>query len=266
MRIFVPEPERWTRVKNDRRLAGISDTAAGTFLAVFAPDVGFLIVSSMMIGAFAAASVLPVLVRGLVGPDKAGLAVTLTSEFFMLVNLGAVVGYLTVMWLAEAIGRRWSYFLIILGSAPFQICLCSRKSRRVRGCCSSPPFTASLPWVVLAHSPFTCRNYFRPAYVPPVKVSVGMLRASSRRSVPSCGRDCWSRRFGAAAFDGLPSALKAIAESLWAIHSNLYDYAAGRPEASAAAAKYDEEFFISTVYETEHPLVRVLPGGERSLV
>ena len=71
----------------------------------------------MMIGAFAAASVLPVLIRGLVGPDNAGLAVTLTSEFFMLANLGAVVGYLTVMWLAEAIGRRRSYFLIILGSA-----------------------------------------------------------------------------------------------------------------------------------------------------
>ena len=33
-----------------------------------------------------------------------------------------------------------------------------------------------------------------------------------------------------------------------------------------AAAKYYDEFFISTVYETEHPLVRVLPGGERSLV
>jgi taurine dioxygenase len=69
-----------------------------------------------------------------------------------------------------------------------------------------------------------------------------------------------------AAYDGLPSALKALAESLWAIHSNLYDYAAMRPEASVAAAKYYEEFFISSVYETEHPLVRVLPGGERSLV
>ena len=69
-----------------------------------------------------------------------------------------------------------------------------------------------------------------------------------------------------AAYDGLPAALKALAESLWAIHSNLYDYAAVRPEASAPAAKYYEDFFISTVYETEHPLVRVLPSGERSLV
>jgi alpha-ketoglutarate-dependent taurine dioxygenase len=83
--------------------------------------------------------------------------------------------------------------------------------------------------------------------------------------IPPCGGDTmWANTV--AAYDGLPAALKALAESLWAIHSNLYDYAALKPEASAAAAKYYEEFFISTVYETEHPLVRVLPGGERSLV
>jgi alpha-ketoglutarate-dependent taurine dioxygenase len=83
--------------------------------------------------------------------------------------------------------------------------------------------------------------------------------------IPPCGGDTmWANTV--AAYDGLPAALKALAESLWAIHSNLYDYAALRPEASAAAAKYYEEFFVSTVYETQHPLVRVLAGGERSLV
>ena len=83
--------------------------------------------------------------------------------------------------------------------------------------------------------------------------------------IPPCGGDAmWANTV--AAYDGLPAALKAFAESLWAIHSNLYDYAALRPEASVAAAKYYDEFFISTVFETEHPLVRVLPGGERSLV
>jgi alpha-ketoglutarate-dependent sulfate ester dioxygenase len=83
--------------------------------------------------------------------------------------------------------------------------------------------------------------------------------------IPFCGGDTmWANTV--AAYDGLPSALKGLADSLWAIHSNLYDYAAVRPEASAAAAKYYGEFFISTVYETEHPLVRVLPSGERSLV
>jgi len=83
--------------------------------------------------------------------------------------------------------------------------------------------------------------------------------------IPPCGGDTmWANTV--AAYDGLPAALKTLAESLWAIHSNLYDYAALKPEASVAAAKHYEEFFISTVYETEHPLVRVLPSGERSLV
>jgi len=83
--------------------------------------------------------------------------------------------------------------------------------------------------------------------------------------IPPCGGDTmWANTV--AAYDGLPAALKVLAESLWATHSNLYDYAAVKPEASAAAAKYYEEFFISTVYETEQPLVRVLPSGERSLV
>jgi alpha-ketoglutarate-dependent taurine dioxygenase len=70
-----------------------------------------------------------------------------------------------------------------------------------------------------------------------------------------------------AAYGQLPPGLKTLAENLWAVHSNLYDYAAARPHASAAAVKRYEEVFTSTVYETEHPVVRVLPRtGERSLV
>jgi Sugar (and other) transporter len=60
---------------------------------------------------------LPVWVPGLVGPDKATFAVTLTSQFFMLSNVGAVFGYLTMLWLTGAIARRWSYFATALGSA-----------------------------------------------------------------------------------------------------------------------------------------------------
>ena len=84
--------------------------------------------------------------------------------------------------------------------------------------------------------------------------------------VPPFGGDTvWANTV--AGYDGLPPALKALAERLWAVHSNLYDYAAVRPHASAAAIKQYEEVFASTVYETEHPVVRVLPRtGERSLV
>ena len=83
--------------------------------------------------------------------------------------------------------------------------------------------------------------------------------------IPPYGGDTvWANTV--AAYDGLPPALKTLAESLWAVHSNLYDYAAARPQASAAATKQYEEVFTSTVYETEHPIVRVLRTGERSLV
>ena len=85
-------------------------------------------------------------------------------------------------------------------------------------------------------------------------------------AIPPFGGDTvWANTV--AAYEGLPGSLKTLAENLWAVHSNLYDYAAVRPHASAAAAKLYEEVFTSTVYETEHPVVRVLPGtGERSLV
>jgi alpha-ketoglutarate-dependent sulfate ester dioxygenase len=84
--------------------------------------------------------------------------------------------------------------------------------------------------------------------------------------IPPFGGDTvWANT--AAAYEGLPAALKALVENLWAVHSNLYDYAAVKPQSTAEAAKHFDEVFTSTVYETEHPVVRVLPRtGERSLV
>ncbi len=92
---------------------------------------------------------------------------------------------------------------------------------------------------------------------------LSVLRAIT---VPCCGGDTvWAN--SVTAYEGLPSALKRLAEELRAIHSNLYDYAAARPEAPAAATRAYESVFTSTVFGTEHPVVRVLPGtGERSLV
>ena len=85
-------------------------------------------------------------------------------------------------------------------------------------------------------------------------------------TIPDVGGDTvWSNTV--AAYDRLPPALKATAEQLWATHSNAYDYAAQRPHASEADRRHHEEVFASTVYETDHPVVRVHPEtGERSLV
>ena len=84
--------------------------------------------------------------------------------------------------------------------------------------------------------------------------------------VPARGGDTvWANT--AAAYADLPPELKALADQLWATHSNLYDYAAERPRASEADQRAYKQVFASTVYETDHPAVHVHPEtGERSLI
>ena len=70
-----------------------------------------------------------------------------------------------------------------------------------------------------------------------------------------------------AAYDDLTPQLKQLADSLWAVHSNKYDYAAQRPKATDAERQHYEQVFAATAYETEHPVVRIHPDtGEKSLV
>jgi len=84
--------------------------------------------------------------------------------------------------------------------------------------------------------------------------------------VPAQGGDTiWTNT--EAAYAGLSPELQGLADRLWAVHSNLYDYAAERPAASAADREVYDKIFTSTVYETEHPLVHVHPEtGKRSLI
>jgi alkyl sulfatase len=93
-------------------------------------------------------------------------------------------------------------------------------------------------------------------------------KASILRAVviPKTGGDTvWANT--AAAYQDLSPTLRDLADKLWALHTNEYDYQARRPEASTEAVRRYQEVFTSTVYETEHPLVRVHPEtGERTLV
>jgi len=69
------------------------------------------------------------------------------------------------------------------------------------------------------------------------------------------------------AYETLPPQLKALVDDLWAIHSNDYDYAQSYGEDGASNAQFTREDFASTVYQTEHPVVRIHPEtGERSLL
>ncbi|AMV45582.1 TauD/TfdA dioxygenase family protein [Paraburkholderia caribensis] len=71
----------------------------------------------------------------------------------------------------------------------------------------------------------------------------------------------------AAAYENLPEPLRRLADTLWALHTNAYDYASSHVNADTEQLKRYREVFTSTVYETEHPVVRVHPEtGERSLV
>ncbi len=75
------------------------------------------------------------------------------------------------------------------------------------------------------------------------------------------------------AYEGLPEPLRQLANNLWAVHTNDYDYAAqfgvakDAPDSVKDRAKFQKSVFASTVYETEHPVVRVHPvSGQRSLL
>jgi MFS family permease len=121
VRLFVREPQRWIAVR-DQRLSNGTEGVFTSLMNLFGHGirrntiVGLLVAVSMMIGAFGGATLLPVWIRGLVGAD-AKLALIVTSRCFMLMNVGGVLGYLAVMWLSDAIGRRWCYFLMALGGA-----------------------------------------------------------------------------------------------------------------------------------------------------
>ncbi len=88
-------------------------------------------------------------------------------------------------------------------------------------------------------------------------------------TIPEVGGDTvWANT--ATAYDDLPPALKVLAERLWAVHSNEYDYAAhtsGERGRDVDAIRRYREQFVSTRYETEHPVVRVHPEtGEKTLI
>ncbi|HWE91525.1 MAG TPA: TauD/TfdA family dioxygenase [Pseudonocardiaceae bacterium] len=69
----------------------------------------------------------------------------------------------------------------------------------------------------------------------------------------------------AAAYRDLPQPLRAFADTLWAVHTNDYDYAVP-PETLDEEARDRRSRFVSIKYQTAHPVVRVHPlTGERGL-
>ena len=91
-------------------------------------------------------------------------------------------------------------------------------------------------------------------------------QASTLRSiiVPPYGGETLIANAGAAYRD-LPEPLRSFADTQWAVHTNDHDYAVP-PESLNETARERRAIFLSTKYETAHPVVRVHPlTGERGL-
>lgn len=83
-------------------------------------------------------------------------------------------------------------------------------------------------------------------------------------TIPAAGGDTlWANQV--TAYKDLPEPLRVLADTLWAVHSNVYDYV----EAATPLPEDQKErrkVFQSTAYETLHPVVRVHPeSGEKGL-
>jgi alpha-ketoglutarate-dependent sulfate ester dioxygenase len=93
-------------------------------------------------------------------------------------------------------------------------------------------------------------------------------RASILRAlvIPAYGGDTvWANT--ATAYQDLSPELRDLADKLWALHTNEYDYLSNKHNVSEEDLKRYQEVFTSTVYETEHPVVHVHPEtGERHLL
>lgn len=86
-------------------------------------------------------------------------------------------------------------------------------------------------------------------------------------TIPPFGGDTvWANTVRAR--DTLPAELRELADRLWAVHSNAYDYVSdARSDDHTDEARKRREVFTSTEYVTEHPVVRVHPEtGEKALV
>lgn len=83
------------------------------------------------------------------------------------------------------------------------------------------------------------------------------------------GTTAWAST--AAAYAGLHPSLQAMAERLWALHTNVFDYAGFRDEVRIGGIDVQEQAFqdqfVAQRFETEHPVVRVHPEtGERTIL
>jgi MFS family permease len=122
VRLFVKESERWLSVRLET-VQGRAPSAA-KLSALFAKKhrrhtlVGSAMAFVAVFGLWGATNWTPTLIRAL--PDVQGLDRSTTAQYvsyaIMMLNLGAVFGYLSFGPLADRFGRRWVFGFMCLGS------------------------------------------------------------------------------------------------------------------------------------------------------
>ncbi|HEV2435079.1 MAG TPA: MFS transporter [Verrucomicrobiae bacterium] len=122
VRLWVREPERWVKARAEERQAG--GTHPSKLAELFAPGLarstlaGSGLAFVAVFGLWGATNWTPTLIRAL--PDLHGLSASeLTSRVSyatMLLNAGALAGYLSFGPLADRIGRRRVFALMCVGS------------------------------------------------------------------------------------------------------------------------------------------------------
>lgn len=128
VRYFIREPERWVTVRSQiahvarDATQGAAARAKHPLARIFQSDlrrstiVGTLAGVAMMVGSWGGLVWIPSWVHQLLPPSLAVHTSSYVSTAMMLVGVGSIFGYATLMWLTDAIGRRWSYFIFCLGS------------------------------------------------------------------------------------------------------------------------------------------------------
>jgi MFS family permease len=118
LRLFVKEPEQWVRTQR-----ATSGRAMGSLRRLFEPDLrrrtlgGLFSAMALMVGSFAATTFGPSWIAELSSGSAPSQVAAYPSYFAMLLNGGAIVGYVVLIWLTRSsLGRRGSYFAFCLGA------------------------------------------------------------------------------------------------------------------------------------------------------
>ena len=116
IRRSIPEPEIWRSGIRDR-------VRPASFLSIFRGDLlrktltASLLASSVLVAYWGLFSWLPGFLATPVSEGGAGLTLTRSALWIVLVQLGALAGYLSFGWIADLLGRRPAFTLFMVGAA-----------------------------------------------------------------------------------------------------------------------------------------------------